>query len=83
MIEVKDKIITVESLSALHDHNKNSYMSASNPTGNGVMTMNGSASFSGDIMIGSNIKLVPSGDALSIIFLDEEATEETIEENQG
>lgn len=79
MAELKDKVVTVESLSTLHEHNKNTYMSATNPVGRGEMTINGNASFTGSILIGNNIKLVPTGEGLSIVFLDEE-TEETTEE---
>ena len=77
MAEIKDKVVTVESLSALHEHNKNSYMPMVDPTGSGTMTMNGNASFTGDIvvgslMIGTNVKLVPTSDAIQIVFLNEE-----------
>lgn len=77
MAEIKDKVVTVESLSALHEHNKNTYMPMVNPAGSGTMTMDGNASFSGDvvvgsIMIGSNIRLVPTENALEIVFLDKE-----------
>ena len=41
MAEVKDKIVTVESLSTLHEHNKSNYMPMVNPTGSGAMTFNG------------------------------------------
>lgn len=81
MAEIKDKVVTVESLSTLHEHNKNTYMPMVDPVGNGTMTMNGNASFSGYISIGSKIRLVPTGDALEIVFLDdEEIPEEEIPE---
>lgn len=81
MAEIKDKVVTVESLATLHKHNENSYMSKDNPVGNGIMMMNGDAEFSGNVnvgtfMIGSKIKLVPTGDSLEIIFLDEEIINE-------
>lgn len=76
MAEIKDKVVTVESLSVLHKHNKSAYMTMADPTGSGVMTMNGDASISGSIMIGSNVKLVPTTDGLNIVFLDEETTNE-------
>lgn len=44
MAEVKDKIVTVESLSALHQHNKDTYMQMVNPTGSGTMTFDGDIS---------------------------------------
>ena len=83
MAEVKDKVVTVESLSTLHEYNKSSYMSMSNPIGNGTMTMDGDASFSenvnvGSLTISSNIQLVPTSDGLEIVFLN---NEETIEES--
>lgn len=81
MAEIKDKVVTVESLSTLHEHNKSTYMPMVNPVGNGTMTMSGDASFSGNInvaslMIGSNVKLIPSGNSLEIAFLDEDTIEE-------
>lgn len=79
MAEVKNKVVTVESLSTLHEHNKNTYMPMVNPNGSGTMIMNGNASFSGDVnvgslMIGSNVMLVPTEDSIEIRFLDEETT---------
>lgn len=80
MAEIKDKLITVESLSILHQDNKNVYMSKTDPTGSGKMTIKGSADFSGNVnvgsfMIGSKVKLVPTENSIEIVFLDEEATE--------
>ena len=82
MAEVKDKYVTVESLSILHEHNTKSYMPMYNPTGNGTMMMDGNASFSGSVnigslMIGSKIQLVPTEDGLEILFLEEETVEES------
>lgn len=81
MAEIKDKVVTVESLSVLHEHNKNTYMPVVDPVGSGTMTMDGSGNFSGNlnansITIGSNIRLVPSEDGLKIEFLNQEATTE-------
>lgn len=81
MAEIKDKIVTVESLSALHEDNKKSYMAKSNPVGSGTMTMDGGANFTGNvdvgsITIGSSVKLVPAGDRIEIVFINEEVTEE-------
>ena len=53
MAEVKDKIVTVESLAAVHTHNIDTYMTKSNPTGVGTMTMTGSGNFSGIVNVGS------------------------------
>ena len=87
MAEIKDKVVTVESLSVLHEHNKNTYMPVVDPVGSGTMTMDGNGDFSGNlnansITISSNIRLVPSEDGLKIEFLNQETTEEsTIDEN--
>lgn len=40
MAEIKDKIVTVESLSSLHDYNKEIYMTQNKPTGTGTVSMN-------------------------------------------
>lgn len=76
MTEIKDKIATVESLKVLHEDNKNVYMPKTDPTGSGTMTIDGDANFSGNInvgsiIIGSNVKLVPTGDRIEIVFLEE------------
>lgn len=82
MAEIKDKVVTVESLSVLHEHNKETYMPMVDPTGSGTMTMDGNANFSGvvkvnSLMLGTNVKLVPTENSLEIVFLDETtATEE-------
>lgn len=75
MAEIKDKVVTVESLSVLHKDNKNTYMPKADPIGSGTMTMDGDANFSGNvkvgsIAIGSNAKLVPMGDRIEIVFLN-------------
>lgn len=80
MAEVKDKAVTVESLSTLHEYNEKAYMLKENPVGNGEMTVTGNANFSGSVnvgslMIGSSVQLVPVGDALEIVFLEDETTE--------
>lgn len=82
MVEVKDKVVTVESLSILHEDSKKSYMTKDNPTGNGEMTMDGDAVFSGNInvgsiSIGSSVKLVPVDDRIEIVFIEEESEEES------
>jgi hypothetical protein len=81
MAEIKDKVVTVESLSTLHEHNKNTYMPMVDPVGNGEMTFNGDASFTGNmtvdsLMIGSSVRLIPTANSLEIVFLDEEAIDE-------
>lgn len=74
MAEIKNKVVTVESLAAVHTHNQETYMVKSNPTGKGTMTIDGDGSFSGNlnvdsITIGTNVKLVPVDDRLEIVFL--------------
>jgi hypothetical protein len=81
MAEIKDKVVTVESLSVLHNHNKETYMPMANPTGSGTLSIDGDGDFSGNlnvssITIGSKIKLVPTADRLEIVFLEEETVEE-------
>lgn len=81
MAEIKDKLVTVESLAILHEDNKNAYMTKTDPTGSGTMTMEGNADFSGNVnvgsfMIGSRVKLVPTENSIEIIFMDKETTEE-------
>ena len=53
MAEVKDKIVTVESLAAVNTHNKETYMTKDDPTGTGTMTMTGGGNFSGIVNVGS------------------------------
>ncbi len=53
MAAVKDKIVTVESLAALNTHNKETYMTKSNPTGSGTLTMSGDGDFTGDVTANS------------------------------
>ena len=53
MAEVKDKIVTVESLAAVNTHNKETYMTKNDPTGSGTMTMTGDGAFTGDVAANS------------------------------
>lgn len=53
MAATKDKIVTVESLAAVHTHNVDTYMTKSNPTGVGTFTMTGDGDFTGDVTVGS------------------------------
>lgn len=53
MAEVKNKVVTVESLAAVHTHNIDTYMTKSDPTGVGTMTMTGDGNFSGVVDAGS------------------------------
>lgn len=74
MAEIKDKVVTVESLSMLHEDNKKSYAAKNNPVVSGTMTVNGDTNISGamnagSLLIGSKIKLVPTENALEIVFL--------------
>lgn len=74
MAEVKNKIVTVESLAAVNTHNQETYMTKSDPTGVGTLTMTGDGEFSGIVNAGSvqigNAKLeYDSSDAvLHIVF---------------
>lgn len=53
MAETKDKVVTVESLAAVHTHNQDTYMAKSDPTGSGTLTMTGDGDFSGVVDVGS------------------------------
>ena len=53
MAEVKNKVVTVESLAAVHTHSQETYMTKSDPTGVGTMTMTGDGNFSGVVNVGS------------------------------
>ena len=53
MAEVKDKIVTVESLAAVHTHSQETYMTKDDPAGTGTMTMTGGANFSGTVNVGT------------------------------
>ena len=39
MADIKDKVVTVDSLSALHEHNKETYMTKENPAGSGTISV--------------------------------------------
>ena len=53
MAEVKNKVVTVESLAAVNTHNQSTYMTKTDPTGSGTMTITGDANFSGDVVASS------------------------------
>lgn len=53
MAEVKDKVVTVESLKAVHDYNEETYMTKSDPTGVGSLTMSGDGDFTGGLTASS------------------------------
>ena len=53
MAEVKNKVVTVESLAAVNTHNKDTYMTKNDPTGTGTLTMTGDGDFSGVVEVGS------------------------------
>lgn len=77
MAEVKDKVVTVESLAAVKTHGQDTYMTKVDPTGSGTMTITGDANFSGDIVansltIGSSMLSYDSTEgALKISFVTE------------
>lgn len=74
MAEVKDKVVTVESLAAAHTHNQETYMTQSDPTGVGTMTMTGDSNISGVANVGSlqigsaTLEYDSSDGVLKIIF---------------
>lgn len=53
MAEVKNKVVTVESLAAVNAHNKETYMTKDDPVGTGTMTITGDGNFSGIVEVGS------------------------------
>ena len=53
MAEIKDKVVTVESLSALKNYDDNTFMTKNNPTGSGLMTIDGDGDFSGNVKVNS------------------------------
>ena len=53
MAEVKNKVVTVESLAAVNTHNQETYMTKDDPAGSGTMTMAGNGDFSGIVNAGS------------------------------
>ena len=55
MAEIKDKVVTVESLAAVHKYGQNNYMTQANPNGSGMFSMDGNGSFSGSINVNSLI----------------------------
>jgi hypothetical protein len=77
MAEVKNKVVTVESLAAVNTHNQNTYITKTDPTGTGTFTMTGDGNFSGDIttaslMLGKSILSYDTTEgALKISFVTE------------
>lgn len=53
MAEIKNKVVTVESLATVNTHNQNTYMTKNDPTGTGTLTMTGDGDFSGVVEVGS------------------------------
>lgn len=53
MAEVKNKVVTVESLAAVNTHNKSTYMTKVDPSGSGTLSMSGDGSFTGDVTANS------------------------------
>ena len=74
MAEVKDKLVTVESLAVVNTYNQDTYMTKSDPTCVGTMTMTGDGNFSGIVNASSvqigNAKLEydTSDGVLKIVF---------------
>jgi hypothetical protein len=53
MAEVKNKIVTVESLAAVNTHNNETYMTKVDPIGSGTLSMSGDGAFTGDVTTNS------------------------------
>ena len=53
MAETKNKVVTVESLAAVHTHNQSTYMAQANPSGSGTLSMTGDGNFTGDVTVNS------------------------------
>ena len=53
MAEIKNKVITIESLAAVHAYNQDTYMTKTNPSGSGTFSMSGDGNFTGDITTNS------------------------------
>lgn len=74
MADVKNKVVTVESLAAVNTHNQETYMTKNDPTGSGTMTMTGDGNFSGIVNAGSlqigdaKLEYDSSDGVLKIIF---------------
>ena len=72
MAAVKDKVVTVESLAAVNTHNIDTYITKSNPTGSGTLTMDGNGSFTGSVTIGNAVLNYDQTEgALKISFITE------------
>lgn len=75
MAEVKNKVVTVESLATVNTHNKNTYMTKVDPTGSGTLSMTGDGDFSGSVnmseLIIGNVSLTydTTEKALKISFI--------------
>lgn len=75
MAIIKDKFVTVEPLSVVHEYDKNKYISKTNPDCNGRMSFKGDASFSGNLdsnslTISDNVKLICENGTFKIVFKD-------------
>lgn len=74
MAEIKNKLVTVESLAAVNTHNQETYMTKDDPTGTGTMTMTGDGNFSGvvkavSVQIGNaKLEYDSSDGVLRIVF---------------
>lgn len=62
MADIKDKVVTVESLSVLHESNKETYMTKENPTGNGSFSINRKSNTTvGDYSVAEGLEVTASG----------------------
>ena len=68
MAEVKNKIVTVESLAAVNEHNQETYMTKSDPIGVGTMSMTGGGNFSGIVNVGNLVVISYKLPIVSTLF---------------
>jgi hypothetical protein len=62
MAEIKDKVVTVESLATLHENNKDTYMTKENPVGRGSFSINRKAdTIIGDYSVAEGLEVAASG----------------------
>lgn len=68
MAELKNKVVTVESLAALHTHNQEAYMSQIDPAGSGTFIMDGAIN-ANSLKIGNAVLEYNTSDGvLKIVF---------------
>lgn len=68
MAEIKDKVVRLETLKALHEHNQNTYMTKVDPVGNGTLIMNGDIIAHSITLGNAKLSYSEADDALQILF---------------